>query len=56
MGRVGVDSNAPRALGEHLPRRAASVVVWNVLSKVIGLISNERGRRVAWRGRRHFWQ
>ena len=28
LGRIGVDSNTPRALGEHLPWRVATVVVW----------------------------
>ena len=55
-GRVGVDSNTPRVLGEHLPRRAATVALGSFLSKVIGIVRKKEGRRAAQHGRRHFWQ
>ena len=56
FGRVGVDSNTPWTLGEHLT--AAGGDGWHevFLGEVGGAIGNRAGGRAARRGRRHFSQ
>ena len=56
FGRVGVHSNTPWTLGEHLTAAGGDGGRVDFLRTVRGVVRNREGGRAARRGRRHFLQ